>query len=63
MLREPRPLMPTLTKVTDLDLPDFDYADPAIAVEPHEALRRLLAAGHWLVRTPSGYGMLDWADC
>lgn len=55
--------MTTVTKAAGMHMPNFDYADPEIARNPQASARSLLADGHWVVRTPFGYALLDWADC
>jgi cytochrome P450 len=55
--------MSVITKVEEMEMPTLDYADPEVARNPQEVARRLLAEGHWIVRTPFGYALLDWEDC
>ena len=54
--------MTVVMQAADVGMPSFDYADPKIARNPQEAARKLLADGHWVVRTPFGYALLDWTD-
>jgi cytochrome P450 len=51
------------TPLEELDMPCFDFSDPATARDPFTAARTLLGAGHWIARTPSGYVVLTWQDC
>lgn len=55
--------MSVITKVEEMGMPTLDYADPEVARNPQAVARRLLAEGHWIVRTPFGYALLDWDDC
>ena len=45
--------------VTDLELPEFDYLDPALRGDPfHERMRELRSQG-WLAKSPLGWFVLD----
>ena len=49
----------TLTPVSELELPGFDYTDPSMRGERfHQAMRELSARG-WLASGPYGYIVLD----
>lgn len=54
--------MPTVTGVEDLEMPDFDFSDPAVVANP-QAAARALGEEHWIARTASGYALLRWDDC
>jgi cytochrome P450 len=44
-------------------MPSFAFSDPLTAMDPFTAARTLLADGHWIARTPSGYVVFRWEDC
>src|SRR5437588_7731875 len=45
--------------VTDLELPEFDYLDPALSGESFHETMAELAAGGWLASMPLGFVVLD----
>ena len=48
-----------MTLVSDLDLPDFDYTDPALRGERFHAAMAEVRARGWIARGPFGYIVLD----
>jgi cytochrome P450 len=53
----------TGTRLEELNMPSFDFSDPATARDPFTAARTLLEEGHWIAQTPTGYVVLTWEDC
>ena len=52
-----------MTQVSELDLPAFDYFDPALAGARFHATMAALARDSWIARTPLGYTVLDHESC
>lgn len=52
-----------MTRLDDLAMPDFDFADPRIFSNPYKAAKELARSGEWIARTPTGYLLLGYDDC
>jgi cytochrome P450 len=51
----------TVTPIGDLDLPQLDFADPAVAADPYAAVRAA-SAEHWLAAIPGGFAVTRWDE-
>jgi cytochrome P450 len=52
-----------MTLVEELELPSFDYTDPALRGERFHKAMDELSAGGWLATGPFGYIVLDREAC